>query len=216
MTRNLLAGITALALSAICSSPASAATIYTYTGQLFAFVTNNPAQPLSYDKTMSVTGSFTVASPLAAGLSLQDISADLLSFSFNDGLGTLTNANAQGSFVVTTDASGALTQWLIQIATPLEIGFNEEIDTLNFFPGGGKDVDDQADVFDCTQISGGGKCTLFAENSADSPLNPGTWSAAAEPPPPTPLPAALPLFATGLGIMGLFGWRRKRKAQAAA
>jgi hypothetical protein len=26
----------------------------------------------------------------------------------------------------------------------------------------------------------------------------------------TPLPAALPLFATGLGAMGLFGWRRKR------
>jgi hypothetical protein len=33
---------------------------------------------------------------------------------------------------------------------------------------------------------------------------------------PTPLPAALPLFATGLGAMGLFGWRRKRKAQAVA
>ena len=32
----------------------------------------------------------------------------------------------------------------------------------------------------------------------------------------TPLPAALPLFATGLGAMGLFGWRRKRKGQAAA
>ncbi len=32
---------------------------------------------------------------------------------------------------------------------------------------------------------------------------------------PTPLPAALPLFATGLGVMGLFGWRRKRKNNAA-
>ena len=31
-----------------------------------------------------------------------------------------------------------------------------------------------------------------------------------------PLPAALPLFATGLGALGLLGWRRKRKAQAAA
>ena len=27
-----------------------------------------------------------------------------------------------------------------------------------------------------------------------------------------PLPAALPLFATGLGALGLLGWRRKRKA----
>jgi hypothetical protein len=32
----------------------------------------------------------------------------------------------------------------------------------------------------------------------------------------TPLPAALPLFATGLGTLGLLGWRRKRKAAASA
>jgi hypothetical protein len=30
----------------------------------------------------------------------------------------------------------------------------------------------------------------------------------------TPLPAALPLFATGLSALGLFGWRRKRKLSA--
>jgi hypothetical protein len=29
---------------------------------------------------------------------------------------------------------------------------------------------------------------------------------------PTPLPAALPLFATSLGALGMLGWRRKRKA----
>jgi hypothetical protein len=32
----------------------------------------------------------------------------------------------------------------------------------------------------------------------------------------TPLPAALPLFAGGLGAFGLFAWRRKRKAAATA
>jgi hypothetical protein len=32
----------------------------------------------------------------------------------------------------------------------------------------------------------------------------------------TPLPAALPLFATGLGALGLLGWRRKRKNAALA
>lgn len=31
----------------------------------------------------------------------------------------------------------------------------------------------------------------------------------------TPLPAALPLFASGLGALGLLGWRRKRKAASA-
>ena len=29
---------------------------------------------------------------------------------------------------------------------------------------------------------------------------------------PTPLPGALPLFASGLGALGLLGWRRKQKA----
>jgi hypothetical protein len=32
----------------------------------------------------------------------------------------------------------------------------------------------------------------------------------------TPLPATLPLFATGLGVLGLLAWRRKRKALARA
>jgi hypothetical protein len=32
----------------------------------------------------------------------------------------------------------------------------------------------------------------------------------------TPIPAALPLFGTGLGIMGLMGWWRKRRAEMAA
>jgi hypothetical protein len=31
---------------------------------------------------------------------------------------------------------------------------------------------------------------------------------------PIPLPAALPLFATGLGALGLLGWRKKRKSRA--
>jgi hypothetical protein len=31
----------------------------------------------------------------------------------------------------------------------------------------------------------------------------------------TPIPGALPLFASGLGAMGFFGWRRKRKIPAA-
>jgi len=30
-----------------------------------------------------------------------------------------------------------------------------------------------------------------------------------------PLPAALPLYGTGLAVMGFIGWRKKRKAVAA-
>ena len=42
-----------------------------------------------------------------------------------------------------------------------------------------------------------------------NPGDPGTLQVSA-----TPVPAALPLFATGLGVMGLLFWRSKRKAAA--
>jgi hypothetical protein len=44
-----------------------------------------------------------------------------------------------------------------------------------------------------------------ADNMASTPQALGTA---------TPLPAALPLFVSGIGGLGLLGWRRKRKAQA--
>jgi hypothetical protein len=64
----------------------------------------------------------------------------------------------------------------------------------------------------------GGNATLsanidpqfFAPPGYTIELSPGISNEAA-----TPLPAALPLFATGLGALGLFGWRGKRKNTAA-
>jgi hypothetical protein len=45
----------------------------------------------------------------------------------------------------------------------------------------------------------------------DDPVVVGTWQVTMG---VTPLPAALPLFATGFGVIGLFGWRRKKNAAA--
>jgi hypothetical protein len=42
----------------------------------------------------------------------------------------------------------------------------------------------------------------FAPNNSDASI--------------TPVPAALPLFASGAGVLGFFGWRRKRKKSATA
>ena len=47
----------------------------------------------------------------------------------------------------------------------------------------------------------------FGPNCGADDGSDGIWAAT----PPTPLPAALPLFATGLGALGLLGWRRKRR-----
>ena len=45
------------------------------------------------------------------------------------------------------------------------------------------------------------------------PITVGSWDVTIS---ETPLPAALPLFASGLGALGLLGWRRRRKATLAA
>ena len=154
-------------------------------------------------------------SPLPASLSLQDISADLSDFSFNDGRNTLTKANAQGTFFVSADASGSITGWNIDIVSPsaLRIGINDEIGILFIPPGNFNSVGDSVGILDCTQLGmGNSKCVASdGADEAGSGGLAGTWSAVAE----TPLPAALPLFATGLGAMGLLGWRRKRKNAAA-
>jgi hypothetical protein len=61
-------------------------------------------------------------------------------------------------------------------------------------PPPGFQIAELADTVECTLGNGGQLCVTI--------------------PAPTPLPTALPLFATGLGGLGLLGWRRKRRAQA--
>jgi hypothetical protein len=71
------------------------------------------------------------------------------------------------------------------------------------------------DPIDFTPGGGIGICITALPCGGYEFYNPLSWAGAADPI-TTPIPAALPLFATGLGAMGLLGWRRKRKAQAAA
>ena len=62
----------------------------------------------------------------------------------------------------------------------------------------------------------GGDCdnfTTFCVTTSVALSGSGTNFLPAPPPDSsTPLPATLPLFATGFGALGLLGWRRKRKA----
>jgi len=69
---------------------------------------------------------------------------------------------------------------------------------VNFTAGPGEEITS-------AQFSSGSQCCFETDNFA-----------AIEASTATPLLAALPLFATGLGGLGLLSWRRKRKAQAVA
>jgi hypothetical protein len=73
-----------------------------------------------------------------------------------------------------------------------------------------------------TSLSLGGDCLVHNAQPLFSSIQyvqSGTvqvWDIASGSLTPEPLPAALPLFATGIGGLGLLGWRRKRKVKAGA
>jgi len=90
----------------------------------------------------------------------------------------------------------------------LLLSFSTPAGTLVGFDGGavlGGQV-----VFSCTADLGGGGFSCPGNNFTTLVVSDNAALTA------TPLPATLPLFATGLGALGLLGWRRKRKAQAVA
>lgn len=75
--------------------------------------TYNSYATVIYNNTMFLTGSFTLASPLAANLTDANITAQVQSFSFSDGASgglTITQANATSYTFdrVNTDADGAI------------------------------------------------------------------------------------------------------------
>ena len=102
--KKFLLGLVAL----LATASAFAATTYTYTGPAYTLVTG------TYTTSMQITGSFTTAAPLAPNLSDVDITGQVTSYSFSDGVNTYTNSDINArifAFKVSTDASGTITYW---------------------------------------------------------------------------------------------------------
>ena len=194
---------------------AHASTVYTYTGQNFTNVSAfDPTPPIgSYTTSMNVSGTITLSNLLAPNLPLQDITAQILDFAFFDGRTTITKATASQpsltDFFIETDAAGNITRWGIQIfkgnfflQTLGEQTYRIETSIFR----------DQGVIAECTAVGSLG-CSFALTDAGFNERTPGGWS---NPDIATPLPAALPLFASGLGALGLLGWRRKKKRPALA
>jgi hypothetical protein len=96
--------------------PASANTTYTYTGQPFVGFSGTDSCSGGVGE-CSISGSFTVATPLGDNFAFSEITP--LSFSFTDGVTTINQSNFSTivAFEVGTDGSGDINQWQIQVLT---------------------------------------------------------------------------------------------------
>jgi hypothetical protein len=204
---QLARGIIAAAFfMVVCSiaSPALATTMYTYTGSTFTSVHDENPPAGSYAGN-SISISFTLADPLGSNLGNVNIAANVLSFSMSDGLYTLDQTSFENMKFeeIDTDGSGNIVGWFIQVS-----GWVIGDSTDGVYDGMLSSDRLSLDYAHAEQWPGP---IIHYDEASTSTL--GTWSRSDS---AVPLPAALPLFASGLGVMGVLGWRRKRKKTAAA
>jgi hypothetical protein len=199
-------------LAAVTASPppARAATMYSYVGYNFTDLTDVDPPQFSFNMSMNVSGSFTLLAPLAANLS--SVSILPVIFSFSDGRNTITNMNVGllDNFTVSTNSIGQIIDWQIEIGTNSDLHtLGQQYAEIHSFSG----IQDKGLLGECVLLYEN-TCN-FAEDFATVSRTGINWSVKTVDL-PTPLPASLPLFASGLGGLGLLGWRRKRKAAALA
>jgi hypothetical protein len=161
------------ALLMIMTASANASYVYSYTGNSF----DSFSSPSSWDSSMNVSGTFELQG--TPELNLIDSPIVPTSFSFTDGVNTITSANAAANpllynldFRFSTDSNGVITGWYVlldygQVSAPFEPGTLGNVgDTLaRIHTEGGvseaaKDVScDVAVIYTCTAINSDSSCS---------------------------------------------------------
>jgi hypothetical protein len=195
----------ALFLATAITANMWAATTYTFTGTNYTIIVNfsscGSGPCANYTNTMNVSGSFTVATALAANLSLQDITGQVTAYSFSDGINTYANTSANAriySFQVSTDSTGHIsnsniTLDLWQTGTAPFNTSNRLASTI-VAPGSAQATNNGG----CVLLGGGSSgvadsCGAFTGNSSTSTAaGGGSWSGGGAPPAPAPAPTGVP------------------------
>ncbi len=206
----LAAALAGALLGGMCGH-AYANVVYSYTGSTFDKFQDDPIPSGSYTPSMNVSGSFTVAAPLVGFTGY----VTPLSFSFSDGRNTITDSNVTApfnTFYLQTDAIGNIISWNVGLGRYVgsfgAVNVGDQFFGILTVGSGTTSALDQGETQEHLSNN------LFGTDEAMAlgPLgngSPASWSVSL-----VPLPGALPLFATGLGALGLLSWRRKKKLAA--
>ena len=200
-------GATCIYILSIAAAPAFGSVIYSYTGNNFdAF-----SSPSSYTTSNAVTGNIELAGALSS--SLIDRPVVPLSFSFYDGVRTITEINAtRSNFYISTDAAGLISGWTVQViidilgGSEVEGGETQIIGSTNleqagiFFDIGKSDMCNGNVNVICTN-------SVIDYGRVDAA---GAWAVQSGDVGAVPVPAAVWLF--GSGLLGLVGVARRKKA----
>ena len=186
---------------------AAAATVL-FASQAFAVVV--VTSPITYDVNLTV-GDGTVTGDIVTDGNTSPSSPDITNWNLlltePGSSADLTGSNSY-LFSDGTDLSATASQLFYNFSVaPGGLGFLSNTDPLNTW------LCFQSSGQECAPLSDGAPVIAFsiAGDPAQSYSGNQVIGTAA-----TPIPAALPLFVSGLGTLGLLGWRRKRKTAALA
>lgn len=191
----------------LLSAGAQASVVYVYDGPNFTNFQNATPPAGAFDNSMDVTGSFTLATPLAGNLVNADISGLLEAFSFSHDRGAVTNLNGGiVDFLVSTDAGGNITGWDIDVRSDWDLGSNTvgsqrlNVQTCSDCAGGGN-ARDIGQLSEVTQLDP----RLVSSDSALVLSGDRIWRART-----IPAPAGATLLF--IGLASLAGIARRNKA----
>lgn len=176
-SRTCFAALMGFVVALGAAHAAGASTLYRYRGNGFDLIADADPPLGTYTTGMRVRATIALSAPLAPNLLFQDVTGDLIGFSFTDGRNTLTQGLNFGFF--STNSSGEITEWSWSVG---DLAPNQILTRSN----------SNGDFFDVGAVFAGG----FDSGRVTAAGSAGRWML-------VPEPATAALLAAGLGLLAV-------------